>query len=193
MDYHGRMAYSTRLEDAFAFAADLHREQVRKGGGAPYVTHLMAVAACVGEHLGTEDQVIAALLHDAIEDQGVTADAIAARFGPEVARIVEACTDAFTTPKPPWRGRKERYIARLRGEDAAVKLVAASDKLHNARSIRREHRVEGAAVWRRFTAPADETLWFYRAVAEALAEGWRHPLVDELFEEVAALEGLSRG
>ncbi len=185
------MAYSARVEEAFAFASGLHRAQVRKGNGAPYVTHLMAVAACVGEHRGTEEQLIAALLHDAIEDQGVSADALAARFGDEVARIVVACTDAFTTPKPPWRARKERYIAHLRDADAGVKLVAVSDKLHNARSIRRDHRVVGGAVWSRFSAPVAETLWFYRAVADALAHGWSHPLVDELYEEVGALEGLA--
>ena len=186
------MAYSARVEEAFAFAAERHRGQVRKGNGAPYVTHLMAVAACVGEHLGTEDQVIAALLHDAIEDQGVSADELSARFGDEVARIVVACTDAFTTPKPPWRARKEAYLAHLRDADAGVKLVAVSDKLHNARSVRRDHRVVGAAVWARFSAPVDASLWFYRAVADALARGWSHPLVDELYEEVSALEGLAR-
>lgn len=190
--YDARMGYTPRIEEAFAFAAELHRAQTRKGSGAPYLTHLMAVAACVGEHLGDEDQVIAALLHDAIEDQGVTADELARRFGPEVARIVVACTDAFERPKPPWRARKERYIAALRDEDATVKLVAVSDKLHNARSIERDHRVIGAEVWARFTAPVDETLWFYRAVTDALAHGWPHPLVDELYDVVASLEGLSR-
>lgn len=190
--YDAAMPYGPRIEEAFAFVAERHRDQTRKGNGAPYVTHLMAVAACVGEHLGDEDQVIAALLHDAIEDQGVTADEIARRFGDEVARIVVACTDAFERPKAPWRTRKERYIAALRHEDPAVKLVAVSDKLHNARSIRREHRVAGALVWSRFSVSARETLWFYRAVADALAEGWPHPLVDELYEEVTALEQLSQ-
>ncbi len=186
------MGYGPRIEAAFAYAAELHRAQTRKGNGAPYLTHLMAVAACVGEHLGGEDQVIAALLHDAIEDQGVSADELARRFGPEVARIVVACTDAFERTKPPWRARKERYIATLRDEDAAVKLVAVSDKIHNARSIERGHRVIGARVWARFSAPAGDTLWFYRAVADALAHGWAHPLVDELYDVVGALERLSR-
>lgn len=185
------MAYGPRIEEAFSFVAERHRAQVRKGNGAPYITHLMAVAACVGEHLGDEDQVIAALLHDAIEDQGVTADEISSRFGAEVARIVIACTDAFERPKAPWRARKERYIAHLRDEDPAVKLVAVSDKLHNARSIRREHRVVGDAVWSRFSVPARDTVWFYRAVADALSHTWEHPLVDELYEEVEALEQIA--
>ncbi len=134
------MPYSTRLEEAFAFAADKHRDQVRKGTGVPYLTHLMAVAATVGDHGGTEAQVIAALLHDVIEDQAVTAEELAARFGPEVAAIVLACTDAMARPKPPWRARKEHHVARVRSADAAVKLVVASDKLHNARSIVRDHQ-----------------------------------------------------
>ncbi len=186
------MAYGPRFEDALRFMHEKHRTQVRKGSGAPYVTHLLAVAACVGEHLGSEDQVIAALLHDVIEDQGVTVDGLAARFGPSVAAMVDALTDATVIPKPPWRPRKEAYLARLRDEPHAVKLIAVSDKLHNARSIRRDHRVMGAAVWSRFTVEAPETLWFYRAVADALAHGWSHPLLDELYEEVAALESLAR-
>ncbi len=181
------MAYGPRIEEAFLFVAERHRAQTRKGSGAPYLTHLMAVAACVGEHLGSEDQVIAGLLHDTIEDQGVSADEIASRFGPEVARIVVACTDAFERPKPPWRARKEKYIAHLRDADPSVKLVAVSDKLHNARSIRRDHRVVGDAVWSRFSVPAAETVWYYRAVTAALAHGWLHPLVDELADEVETL------
>ena len=182
------MHYSPRLEEAFAFVADRHRHQTRKGSGVPYVTHLMAVAACVGEHHGTEDQVIAALLHDVIEDQGVTRDEVAARFGETVARIVDACTDATERPKPPWKPRKERYIAHLRAEPPLVKLVSVSDKLHNARSILRDLRAVGDAVWSRFTATPEQTLWYYRAVTDALADGWSHPLVEELRATVDEIE-----
>lgn len=186
------MAYTDRLVEAFEFAADKHRDQIRKGSGVPYLTHLMSVAACVGDHQGTEDQVIAALLHDVIEDQGVTRDELAARFGEAVASIVAACTDAFTQPKPPWRARKEQYLAHLRAEGALVKLVSVSDKLHNARSILRDFQAVGPAVWTRFSSTPEQTLWYYRAVTEALAEGWPHPLVDELREVVDALERLPR-
>ena len=184
------MPYSPRLEEAFAFAAEKHREQVRKGTGVPYLTHLMAVAACVGDHGGTEAQVIAALLHDVIEDQDVTAEELAERFGDAVAAIVVACTDGSTRPKPLWRARKEHHVARVRSADAAVKLVVASDKLHNARSIVRDHRTLGPEVWRRFSAPRADSIWYYRAMADALAEGWPHPLVDELRDVVATLDTL---
>lgn len=186
------MAYTARLNAAFEFAADRHREQVRKASGVPYLTHLMAVAACVGEHLGSEDQVIAALLHDVIEDQGVSRAELEQRFGGAVADLVVACTDAFETPKPAWRLRKERYLVQLRDHGADVKLVSVSDKLHNARSIQRDYRVLGSAVWRHFSVPPAETLWYYRAATDALAHGWSHPLVDELSEVVDALEKLPR-
>ncbi len=186
------MAYTARLNAAFEFAADRHREQIRKASGVPYLTHVMAVAACVGEHQGTEDQVIASLLHDVIEDQGVSRAELALRFGETVADLVVACTDAFETPKPPWRARKDRYLAQLREQGADVKLVSVSDKLHNARSIERDFRVLGPAVWRHFSVSPAETLWYYRAVADALAHGWSHPLVDELREVVDALEKLPR-
>jgi (p)ppGpp synthase/HD superfamily hydrolase len=184
------MPFTPRLEEAFAFAAEKHRAQVRKGTGVPYLTHLMAVAATVGDHGGDESQVIAALLHDIVEDQGVSFEEIAARFGPAVAEIVAACTDATSRPKPSWRERKERHVTHLRGAPAAVKLVVVSDKLHNAQSIVRDHRTLGPEVWRRFSAPRADSIWYYRAMADALAEGWEHPLIDELRGVVAVLETL---
>lgn len=184
------MSYSPLVAEAFAFAADKHRTQRRKSSGVPYLTHLMAVAASVGEHHGSEAQVIAALLHDAIEDQGVTREEIAARFGAEAADIVWACTDADIRPKPPWRARKERHIAHVRTADPRVKLVVACDKLHNMRCLARDHRAMGAAVWQSFSAPRGDTLWYYRAMTEALAEGWDHAVLDELRETCAVLEAL---
>ena len=128
---------SRKFDEALAFAMDLHRKQVRKGTGVPYVSHLLSVAALVLEHGGTEEQAIAALLHDAVEDQGgkPTAIAIRARFGDTVADIVDGCTDTDVWPKPPWRPRKEAYVARVRLEPAHVRLVSAADKLHNALSL----------------------------------------------------------
>jgi (p)ppGpp synthase/HD superfamily hydrolase len=182
------MSYSTRVDDAFLFAADKHRAQLRKGAGVPYLTHLMAVAACVGEHGGSEDQVIAALLHDVIEDQGVTRDEIATRFGDDVATIVAACTDAWERPKPPWRARKEAHLAHLRDASVTVKLVVVSDKLHNARSILRDLRTIGPRVWTRFTASRTEMIWYLRSMAQSLRTAWPHPLIDELDEVVNAIE-----
>lgn len=184
------MSYGPRFDDALAFAAEKHRAQTRKSTGVPYITHLLAVAASVGEHHGSEAQVVAALLHDIIEDQGVTRDELAARFGVEAADIVWACTDADVRPKPPWRQRKERHIAHLRTADPRVKLVVACDKLHNVRCVVRDHRTLGPAVWNSFSTHRDGTLWYYRAITEALAEGWDHAVLDELRETVARLEEL---
>jgi hypothetical protein len=119
---------------------------------------------------GTEDQAIAALLHDAPEDQGGLAllAEIEQRFGASVAEIVEACSDTFDDPKPPWRPRKEAYIARLEEESPYVLLVSLADKVHNARSILADLRTDGEALWDRFSGGRDGTLWYYRRLAEVL-------------------------
>jgi (p)ppGpp synthase/HD superfamily hydrolase len=131
------LPYTERFDGALLYAARLHRDQTRKGTGVPYVTHLLTVAAIVGEYNGTEDEVIAALLHDAPEDAGGEAQLaeIRTRFGGPVADIVAGCTDAHEGPKPPWRARKEAYLDHLAEAPAPVRLVSAADKLHNARSV----------------------------------------------------------
>jgi (p)ppGpp synthase/HD superfamily hydrolase len=184
---------SERFDAALVFAHELHREQERKGSGTPYVAHLLSVAALVIEHGGTEDQAIAALLHDAIEDQGgdVARQEIRRRFGDAVTAIVEGCTDAETLPKPPWRARKEVYVAHLRHQPEAVRLVSASDKLHNARSILRDLREIGHEVWSRFSGGRDGTLWYYRALVEVFIEGERTGVVDELERVVAEMHRLA--
>jgi (p)ppGpp synthase/HD superfamily hydrolase len=174
-----------RLGDAAAFAFALHAEQRRKGSATPYIAHLMSVAALVLEHGGDEDQAIAGLLHDAIEDIGVEQEPIiAAQFGPRVAAIVRACTDADTFPKPPWRARKEAYIAHMEHADAAALLVSACDKLHNARSIVSDLNVHGPEVFTRFKGEQTGTLWYYDAVAEVFARRMPGPLADELLNVV---------
>jgi (p)ppGpp synthase/HD superfamily hydrolase len=183
---------TARFEQALAYAAQLHADQRRKLSGTPYLAHLLAVAALVIEHGGDEDTAIAALLHDAVEDQGgaATRDAIARRFGERVARIVDGCTDSDQQPKPPWRARKEAYLARLAEADAAVRLVAAADKLHNVRSLLTAWRLEGDTVWQHFRGGRDGTLWYYRAVLTVL-EPENQPLVGELARAVQELEGLA--
>ena len=185
---------STRFEEALAYAVDLHREQPRKGTGVPYVSHLLSVAALVLEHHGTEEQAIAALLHDAVEDQGgrATAEAIRVRFGEVVAEIVEGCTDTDVSPKPPWRARKEAYVARVRREPPHVRLVSAADKLHNARTMVTDLRIHGEGFWARFNAGRDETLWYLGALVEAFREAGTMPIVEELARTVAELEVVSR-
>jgi GTP pyrophosphokinase len=192
--------FSARLTAAFDYARALHAKQVRKGTTVPYIAHLLGVAALVIEHGGDEDQAVAALLHGAIEDQGRdgrTRTEIEDKFGARVARIVEGCTDADTIPKPPWRERKEAYVAHLGHAPIEVRRVAAADKLHNARAILVDYRRMGERVWARFNAGPDEQLWYYRNLVTALrsadATGESARLVDQLDEVVTALEAEARG
>lgn len=181
--------YGPRFESALAYAATLHHGQTRKGNGAPYIVHPLAVASLVGSYGGDEDQVIAALLHDVLEDCDVEASALERRYGERVTRIVVACTDTTERPKPAWRPRKEAHVARVRDEQPDVKLVIAADKLHNALSILRDCRRDdvGEQVWDRFSASRAEVLWYYRAMRDAIASGWNHPLARELDHVVSEL------
>ena len=181
-----------RLAAAAAFAFRIHAAQQRKGTGVPYLSHLMAVSALVLEHGGDEDQAIAGLLHDAIEDVGAALEAeIGERFGVRVARIVRDCSDTDILPKPSWRARKLAYLAHLEQADADALLVSACDKLHNAQSLLRDLRTEGAAVFRRFNAAAPETLWLYGALAEVFARRLPGPLSRDLVLTVGALHRLA--
>lgn len=157
-----------RFLRAFEFAAEKHRNQARKASTIPYIAHLMGVASLVLEAGGDEDLAIAALLHDVVEDCGGAPmlKEVRRRFGSRVSKIVEGCTDADMTPKPPWRARKESYIARLRKEDAATLLVSAADKLNNVRSILSDYRAIGESVWSRFNGGRDGTLWYYRTLRD---------------------------
>src|ERR1700722_19872388 len=151
---------TSRFEEAIIYTTRLHAEQVRKGSDVPYVSHLMAVAALTLEYGGGEDEAIAALLHDAVEDQGglETRAEILRLFGPKVTAIVDGCTDTDAIPKPPWRGRKEAYIEKLRLAPLEVRRVSACDKLHNARTLVMEYRRCGEALWSRFHGRRDGTL-----------------------------------
>jgi (p)ppGpp synthase/HD superfamily hydrolase len=184
---------SQRFEDALVFAAQLHARQTRKGTSIPYITHLMAVAGIVLENGADEDTAIAALLHDAIEDQGgaSTREEIRRRFGDRVVEIVNGCTDAETIPKPPWRQRKEAYIRHIAHADAAVRLVSAADKLHNARAILADYRTLGEPLWKRFTGGKEGTLWYYRTLVEAYQQAGPSALAGELGRVVAEIERLA--
>ena len=187
------MSLSTRFEEALILATRLHAGQVRKGTTIPYIAHLLGVTSIVLEHGGDEDEAIAALLHDAAEDQGGQAilEDIRARFGDGVAEIVAGCTDAWTDPKPPWRERKQAYVAALRRASASVRLVSSADKLHNARAILGDYRALGEAVWERFTGGREGTLWYYRALVEVLQATGPSALADELERVVSELERLA--
>ena len=185
---------SDRFNEALVYAATLHREQARKGTQIAYLSHLLAVASLVIENGGTEDQAIAALLHDAIEDQGgaATGEEIRKRFGDGVFRIVKGCTDAEVIPKPPWRARKEAYIAHVSEAPTVVKVVSAADKLHNARAILADYRDLGEKLWGRFNGGREGTLWYYRDLLTAFRQGEQtdglRRLVDELDRVVSELD-----
>ena len=184
---------STRFDEALVYASQLHRDQLRKGTQIPYVSHLLAVTASVLEHGGTEDEAIAALLHDAVEDQGgpETREEIRERFGEEVAAIVDGCSDTDTLPKPPWCERKSAYIAHVVEAPRSVRLVSTADKLHNARAILADYRVIGEPLWDRFNGGRNGTLWYYRALANAFRAVESNPLTKELDRTVAKLERMA--
>lgn len=196
-------ALGERFRRAMVFAAELHQRQVKKGGhNIPYISHLLGVTSLVIEAGGDEDMAIAALLHDAVEDQGghPTLELIQTEYGERVAHIVEGCTDSEIEPKPPWLERKRAYVGHVRGHaDSEVTLVSAADKLHNVRAILADFRELGDAVFDRFKGRKDGTLWYYRAMVDALGDAMvrngltRHArgnqrLLDELEREVSELE-----
>lgn len=185
-----RVVLGDRFERALQFAAATHRSQVRKGSGIPYVGHLLGVCSLVIEDGGDEDEAIAALLHDAAEDQGgerMLAE-IRTRFGDHVAYIVGACSETFETPKPPWQERKQTCIDHLDGQPEAVLRVSLADKLFNARAILRDHLLVGDDVWDRFKAGRDGQLWYYRQLAERFAALLPGRMAAELVEVVNELK-----
>lgn len=187
------MNLSPRFESALSYAAVIHAHQQRKGTRIPYVAHLFGVTSIALEHGATEDEAIAALLHDAGEDAGGRGriEDIRQRFGDAVADIVQGCTDTEVTPKPPWRKRKEDYIAHLADASPSTLLVSAADKLHNARAILSDLRVHGEELWPRFKG-GRESLWYYRSLVTALRPNGNTQLVDELERVVTEMENLSR-
>ncbi len=181
-----------RFDEAFRFAHRLHRDQTRKGTSIPYISHLMTVAALVIEHDGNEDQAIAGLLHDAVEDQGgkKTLDEIRTTFGDAVAAIVSDCTDAWDKQKSPlrsrkearleWRARKEAYLKVLPGKPTQSLLVSLADKTHNAEAILFDYRILGDRLWGRFNGGADGTRWYYKALGHVFFDAMPGPLSNRL-------------
>jgi GTP pyrophosphokinase len=183
---------SDRFTQALTYTHQLHANQVRKGSGIPYIAHLLGVASIALEYGANEDEAIASLLHDAIEDQGgaSTREEIRRRFGDNVTAIVDGCTDADTTPKPPWRQRKEAYIAHIPKASPSVLLVSAADKLYNARSILKDYRLLGDALWQRFQGGKDGTLWYYRSLVDAFKKTGNLEIFAELERVVTQIETL---
>ncbi|MEA3218099.1 MAG: hypothetical protein QOJ19_4255 [Acidimicrobiia bacterium] len=176
-----------RIAEAVDFAVRAHGTQVRKGTHIPYVSHLLGVAGLVFEGGGDEDQVIAGLLHDVLEDTPATPAQIVTAFGQRVADIVEACSDTQTKPKPPWFQRKQRYLDHLKDAPPDVLLVSLADKLHNARALLLDLRTEGPHVFNRFNAGPGDTLWYYQKLAAIFSARCPGPLAAELARVVSDL------
>jgi (p)ppGpp synthase/HD superfamily hydrolase len=188
---------TAQFSKALVYAEQKHHSQVRKGGDIPYVGHLLTVAGLVLNDGGSETQAIAALLHDAVEDQGgaPTLEEIRADFGDEVARIVEECSDTNEVPKPPWLDRKRKYVDHLAEVGPDTLLVSVADKLDNARSMLRDYHTHGPSLWDRFNRknPHDH-LWYYGALLEAYrGRGLTSWMVGELDRVVQELTRLVKG
>lgn len=180
---------TSRFDEALAYASRVHRGQRRKGTDVPYVAHVLAVTALALEYGATEDEAIAALLHDAVEDGGGEARLaeIRTRFGDDVAEVVLGCSDSLAADpddKLPWLARKQTYLAHVAHAGPSTCLVAAADKLHNVRAIARDLERLGDEVWERFEGRREGTLWYYREVAELLAERHRAPITRDLLRAV---------
>ena len=182
--------FSEQFAKALAYAERLHALQRRKATNKPYVGHLMSVTSIVIAYGGDEEMAIAALLHDAVEDQGgeKRLREIRKKFGKRVARIVDGCTDSYVEPKPPWLVRKQEYIARVAGEDDDTRFVSAADKLSNVRDILQDVRTEGDGAFERFQGKKEGTLWYYRALVTEFRRAGTDPLVEELNRVVTELE-----
>ncbi len=178
-----------RFEAALVYATRLHAYQTRKISGVPYIAHLLSVAALVLEASGSEDEAIAALLHDAIEDQGgkPTREEIRRQFGDIVVAIVDGCTESDTTPKPPWQERKTRYLDQLRLGSPSVRLVSLADKLHNARSLLAEWQQLGDVIWSKFNSSREKTLWFYQSLVQVYQQTGSDWMTEELSRVVSQL------
>lgn len=189
-----------RYNQAFQLAARLHHAQRRKGTQVPYLSHLMAVSSLVLEYGGTEDEAIAGLLHDAVEDQGgqETLELIRTQFGGAVADTVWAVSDTDVKPKPAWRERKEIYIAHAKVASPSARLVSACDKLHNLRSILRDTLEQGERHWVRFVPEAESleakreaVLWYYGQLTGVYLEFGPERVGRELQRTLGALREAS--
>jgi (p)ppGpp synthase/HD superfamily hydrolase len=190
-----RIKLGSRFLRAFQFAAMKHAGQTRKASTIPYIAHLMGVASLVLEAGGDEDLAIAALLHDVVEDCGGAPmlKEVRRHFGARVAKIVDGCTDSDTYPKAPWRERKEKYITRLKKENADTRLVSAADKLNNVRSIVSDYRAIGESVWSRFHGGREGTLWYYRTLRDEFLRHKLNRITRDLELAVNELELLTGG
>ena len=192
---------TARFTAAVDYARILHIE-TRKGTGIPYMAHLLGVASLVMGEAGhapvavTEDMVIAAILHDAVEDHGGTPrlSDIERNFGANVARLVAGLTDSFAEDphrKPSWEERKRGYVERLASEPLDVQLISAADKLYNARTILDDYRHIGHQVWERFKRGRDQQMWYFHELLRVFRSQPANRIVEELERVVDDLDRLT--
>ncbi len=174
MPNHEERLYGTQVGRALAFAAEVHARQSRRSKDEPYLSHVLMVAGLVAHYGGDEEQIMAGVLHDAVEDQGGPGmlEKIRAEFGQRVADIVLDCSDAVPEPgqpKGPWLERKRTYIATLTGADPhGSRLVEACDKLANLRDIVEDVEAHGVEALDHFHGGPEGTIWYYRTLGEVL-------------------------
>ena len=176
-----------RYQQALALAVAAHKEQVRKTDGSPYVVHPIMVARIVEQYSGREEAVVAALVHDVLEDTNVREAELRTQLGHEVVDIVTAVSE---DKELPWRERKQRYIDQVAASSESVKLVSVADKIHNADSLIAYHALHGAATWAKFSKGKADKVWFERSLLEALQHTWEHPLLSTYAKRVEQLESL---
>jgi (p)ppGpp synthase/HD superfamily hydrolase len=193
LQVHLKHPLSSRFDQALLLASSLHRSQARKASGVPYLAHLLGVASLVLEEGGSEDMAIAALLHDAAEDQGgeeVLAE-IAEAFGAPVARWVRQSSDTFVFPKPEWEARKRHHLAEIPKADREARLIMLADKVHNARSILADHARVGCELWEHFSVARERTVWYYETLLEVFERGLSPVLYDTLHDCVRRIKELN--
>jgi GTP pyrophosphokinase len=183
-----RGGHLSPLAEALAWAIDAHSGQRKKGTDVPYHAHLLGVASLVLNDGGSEDEAVAAILHDLVEDTDATVEDVRARFGDRVARIVDACTDAYERPKPEWGERKRAYIERMQTAEPDELRVSLADKLYNASSIVWDLRMRGDDLWRVFGSGREGQIWYYRSLADIFLERAPGPMADELDRVVRLIE-----
>jgi (p)ppGpp synthase/HD superfamily hydrolase len=174
------------------YATNLHSKQTRKGSDTPFIAHLLCVSALILEDGGSEDEAIAGLLHDAVEDQGglIRLEEIKTKFGYTVAGIILECSESHTHPKPPWKDRKKASISKMNNvSDSAIRVILA-DKIHNARSIIHEYNKHGEKFWDSFKAGKEGTVWYYKEILSVLKKRTSSILLDELSQLVLTIENL---
>jgi (p)ppGpp synthase/HD superfamily hydrolase len=190
---HTSDKFGPRFEQAFTLANRLHAGQTRKSTSIPYISHLLGVAALVITDGGSEEEAVAALLHDAAEDQGgeATLALIEEQFGARVARIVADSSDTFEDPKPPWRERKESHLARMQHVEADTCRVMLADKVYNSRTLLNDLYREGEAAWDKFNGGKEGTLWYYREMHALLSAKLPGELANQLSRIITEIEGIA--